>query len=95
MVLLLARLPLWIYAFPERLLTDFAAKHYNHYEAEHPACTFFNFFSVSKLYANFNCTVLPGTAKPSCSLILEQVFGGEFLSLGSTHFASACVLSVL
>lgn len=54
-VLFLARSPLRVYAFPECLLTSFAAKHYykkNHYEAEQP--TFFKkilefFFSVSKL----------------------------------------------
>lgn len=66
-VFLLARLPLWVYAFPECLLTYFTAKHYydeNHYEAEHPTCAFFKFFfSVSKLYINFNCTTLPGIAK--------------------------------
>lgn len=47
-VLLLARLPLWIYAFPECPLIYFTARHYydeNHYEAEQPTCAFFNFFS--------------------------------------------------
>lgn len=76
-VLLLARLPLWIYAFPECLLTYFTARYYydeNHYEAEQPACTFFIFFF---LYLNYTLTLIAhhyqAWQKLCCSLILERV----------------------